>query len=316
MEEFISYKVNSQNIKDKATATEFVKSYFGLGTYVSNYYPNSITVGTSIPRIVEYKSVTEQRNKIVKTMKFPNFFEISYQNTGGGEVQISYPAIEELERRIKEKINNTYRRSERLLLEASKHKLIKIAQIKSSLTPFSNIISKTLAKGEFSYRDIRDLSVYKPQEKIAEYLRFLTELDILRQMSFNSYTEGNLLIAIQKDLKSESEVIDNALSLVLSSNYEYISKYMKINSMMPYLRISNAYYYQAWLADEMVPLGFKDLINSHKTIYPKIPVPSSKTIIIERELGQMADPNVGILKYKDDVIQGENEILNKMTITT
>ena len=304
--------VDRVNFRDNESIGKFIKDQFGRGAYLNSFAGNKISVGARVPRTLDREEGEPFQSRMIKFLKFDSVFEISIKELEENQeiYQVQYPEFNEIERRIEDRIRLTYRSMEKQLLMSSKLKLVKINAVRNSLTPFVTILSKVLNSSKFTFRDIKDLSVYKPKEKVNEYLRFLTELKYLRETQ-NGYEEGNALIALSKGSR-EKEIIDDVLSVLISTNYDYLYNFMKIYSIMPYIRLANSYYFQAWLLNDLIKIKVNDLIRFHKIIYPKVSMPSSKRLIVEKDITEMADPEVRILDFYEGKIVGSDNILDDL----
>lgn len=307
MEVYTSDIINNEYLANEESASTFIKRYFGKGAYLSGYLSSKVSVGANVPKIVEFEEGQLGQKKLMKFMKFDNVFELSFKRTGEQKIEISYPPLNELERRIEERISLTYSNVEKLLLSATRSKLIKLSSVRNSLMPFETILLKLLNNGRFSRRDIKNLSVYKSKKKTEEYLRFLTELGYIR-LTNSGYEEGNPLVAMQQKKAKRSEILDNVLSAIVSMNYDYIYRFMKVYSIMPYIRIANAYYYQTWLVDRLLNFKLQDIVRFHNSMYPHMKLSTSRNLIVERDILQMSSPEVEILKYNSNTITGEESI--------
>lgn len=310
-----SILVDKVNFKDDDSIGKFIKNQFGKGAYLNDFTNNRITVGAKVPRTIDREDVKPFQSRMIKFLKFDSVFEISVKESEDDHeiYKVQYPEFDEIERRIDDRIRFTYRNMEKQLLMSSKLGLVRINAVKNSLTPFVTILSKVLNSSKFTYRDIKDLSVYKTKERVYEYLNFLSELKYLRKTQ-NGYEEGNALIALSKR-SNDVEIIDDVLSVLISSNYEYIYNFMRIYSIMPYIRLANAYYFQAWLLNDLIKIKVNDLMRFHKIMYPKVNMPSSKRIIVEKDISEMAAPNVGMIEFYDGKIVGNNYILDDLNNT-
>ncbi len=312
MDGISSILVDKVNFKDKESISKFIKNQFGTGAYLNDHLGNRITIGARVPRTINQEMGELSPVRMIKFLKFDSVFEMSLNEAeeNGEVLKVQYPEFEEIERRIEDRIRFTYRSMEKQLLTSSKLRLVKINSIKNSLTPFVTILSKVLNSSKFTFQDVKDLSVYKPKEKVNEYLNFLSDLKYLRK-TLNGYEEGNALIALSKESEG-SEIIDDVLSVLISTNYDYLYNFMRIYSIMPYIRLANAYYFQAWLLNDLIKVNIGDLLKFHKVIYPKVSMPSSKRLIVEKDISEMSNPDVGILNFYNGKIVGSGDILEDL----
>ncbi len=306
-----TFKISSLKLRGKNEAEQFIKQYFGMSAVLDYYYKNDrLVVGASIPTII--KDSRDGKKKI-NFLKFNQVFEVFLKNMDDS-IEITYPNLKEIDLRLQNLISQTYQKMEILLLKNTKDKIINIPNINNALTPFRTIVETIIREGIFSAENYHHFTIYKNQKRVLQYLSLLEELEIIKKdKESQNWTGGNLLTIIQKENESK-KVIDTILFIILSNNYEYLHKYLKITAMMPYIRLSNAYYYPSVYNGEMLYLQLDDLIQSHKKIYPKMSIPKSRKEALWTELNRLADPKVGILNIEDDkYVIGTEDIFKNLT---
>ena len=248
------YKMNDNSLT--SSVNSFVHSYYGQFLYTNKINDNNFLVSASLP----YELI-DNGKKLLRFDKYPDIAEIEYK------VENNYLQVSGLNRsRVKSIIdqnrNQKILKSEKLLFKISQNKFMKIPEVSVFYKPILEIITELHYNGSMKIID------NKSTQKLIKYGIFLETLDILKINKNGKYLEFNLDENF-KLLENETNSIENIFNYVLLHGYEYLSKIIGINSLSPYIKISNSLYYNVIQLTKNIEIDRKELNQYYNKLYNK-----------------------------------------------
>jgi hypothetical protein len=279
-----------------------VKNRLGYGVYVSKYpTPDSpiVVLGVNIPKIID-DSKTEERT--IRFLKFDSIgaFEVEKENQ---MLKVILPDVERLKLTVSDKMSKLVFGVERSLLEETYHKLVRISFVQMALNPIQEVlVSLYESGGELS---IERLYRYREKIKMDKYLSFLERLELIRNNkgSIVCGNKFNIMEAEIKKAKKDEQALYNALLAdVLRGGFSYISEYLRLFSILPFIRWSTSYYMPSIERQELFSMDEPALIKSYRKIYVKKPLEIKATNHINELV------SVGILHREGRFLNGDEGI--------
>jgi len=279
-----------------------IKRYVGTGTYISKY--SKVNDGKYIFEIGNtFMDFIEDSRDDVQGMIFSravdNIFSVDVINEKD-QFEILMPDFEFINESMRKKYSIQMFQSETTLVEIAHSRFVNIPTVKTTLSPIYRIFECIDKEGKVS---ITDITHRKGPKKVKSYLNFLVQIDFLT-------TEGENYIPsvkYKKYLKSDPRNIDNVISGVLESGYEYLQEYFHLTLLKPFVRISNAYYYPSQKFGDRLQMNDILLKDYFKRIYCQ----NRNLDQLRFQVKQMKDVN--IFEPQQDFIVGDEQIYKDYT---
>ncbi|MBU1974179.1 MAG: hypothetical protein KKH52_02175, partial [Nanoarchaeota archaeon] len=173
----------------------------------------SAILNSVIPKVI-FDDKKEQR--IIKFIKIDNVGKLTI-NRDNKFIFETKPDV--IRNRIDEGLVEIRTKTEQIVLAAIYDRLAKIAMVRTTLNPvyiiLKNVYEKKLTK--------KSLLNYPKRDKYMRYIKFLCDLEILREQS-DRYSEGNCFIQIEKALndKNEEEIVNRVFGLTIKEGKTYL----------------------------------------------------------------------------------------------
>ncbi len=280
---------------------ELVLEKYPQGIYVKgvsrkSFPKTSFNLSSVFPRSI---FDDKEEKLLIKFLRFENLGSIETE----GDKIISYPSMEEVMKRIESGFEEVQLKSERVILSSIYENLAKIAMVRTSLNPIYNIL-KAVYEGGLKKSD---LEKYPKADRYKKYISFLCGLNILKEES-SKYVEGNYFIEIEKGLKREDRelVLNKVFGLVIKEGKAYLFNNLNITVVKPFIRVSNVYYSQSYLAGKLLSLKKENLLYYYNKMYG-LKTPS---VNFESYLDQLK--RAGILE-EDGFVEGNSKIFTKFS---
>lgn len=285
-----------------------VKRKLGNGVFVSKAIENressnfDMIVGIYLPKIID-DSKTEQR--IVKFIKFDSVGIIEAKHEDKG-FKLLLPDIEELNTRLESKMSSLIFNVEYSLLQTAYQKLVEIPIIQNSLNPIREILVQIYENGKVSFDHFKK---YRGERKALNYVSFLENLDLIRRNG-DIIVSGNKFNMMEPMLRKQNtkKIYDILLADVLRNGLGYMREYLKLTSIMPYIRWSTSYYLPSHQTESLISLSQRALIRNYSDIYQTRPFEGKASNQINRLV------SVGIFEKDNNFIVGNQEILNSISL--
>lgn len=248
-----------------------------------------------IPRLI---IDNKNEKQYVKFLKLANLGKITVNK----EKKIGFQTQRKIvEKRMTEGINQIKNKTEQIVLSSIYDKLIKIAMIRTQLNPIY-IILKEVYEGGFQKSSLNKLGSKK--DKYQRYLKFLCDLEILREQS-SKYSEGNYYIEVRDALAEEDSelVISKMFGLAITEGKTYLLNNLNLNVLKPFIRISNVYYMNSALSENLLSINKQTLLRQYEDTYGL----RVNELKFDSHVSQLSD--AGILQ-EGDFITGDQEVLN------
>lgn len=250
-----------QNKFDRKVDNLIMEQY-PQGVYVKNASKISsskvfLNLSSVFPR-----SIFDDKEKklLIKFLRFENLGRIELDD----QKIVSFTSSEEMVKRMKESFEEIELKSERVILSSIYEKLAKIAMVRTSLNPIYNLL-KAVYDGKLLKSK---LDKYPKSERYKKYVNFLCNLGILKEES-SKYVGGNYFIEIEKGLKRKDEelILNKIFGLVVKEGKTYLFNNLNITVVKPFIRVSNVYYSQSYLAGKLLSLKKESLLNNYNKAY-------------------------------------------------
>lgn len=299
-----------RSVVEQSGWEKLIPLYFGPSTFVSSFGPKSLTVGAKMPVLIKDSKSGE---KFLKCLVFDHLaeFALDYRERF---VKIDSPSTKVLAERASAAISREYDKVEQLVLNVTQLKLLDIPVIRTTLTPFYQLLTHLLSENELQASAVQDVVKRKGKVKADMYLAVLVSMGIVREGAMpDRYVSGNLLVAAQA--KAENNILGKLMGLILAKNYRYLTSKMKLWAIMPYVRISTAYYSPAFYLRDMIRLNLAELNIYHKNIYGHSIAGIRSKLVLEERIDEMT--KVGLLDREaddgDGYIIGNKSVLDGMS---
>lgn len=288
--------------------SDHVQRRIGQGMFISGSKKMGenkrvFSVGATCPRFIED---SKRHTRKVKFLKFNNLFNVT-ANVVGDDIRFVCPEREDIVDRLHQNINSLVFDVERSLLKASYMKLVKVPIILTTINPFREILN-TIHKKDIVYR--ADIVEIRGTVKADRYLTTLEKLGYIRRKG-KGFVEGNKFITVE-NLISDSVVsedmtiklVETMLGEIVNENFSYLTEYLNLTSLTPFLRWSNAYYFAALEWNSLITVDENEMYNNFLRVYEYIQRP--KEIKFINQLDQIV--KAGILHRDGDYVIGDNKI--------
>lgn len=300
-----------------------IKRYFGPGMYLDKRSEARLLIGINVPKLIED---AKSGDKFLKSIVLNSLAELSYENIED-RVRVKGPSRKEISTRVGQLLKSSYFELETKLLMATRMNLMNIQTIHTSMIPFIEIIDYIIQEGKLKHSDITELRRTKGEQKVNKYMHLLLEEKIIRKVEADEgYGEGNTLIAYQEMINEEqrkgimrshglreNDASEQLVGILMATHYEYLTKILKITSMMPYVRLANAYYTPSSYAWQLITLNFEELDRYHKQIYGrKILSNQQSKVKMGYRLKSLREAKILSVENKNDelLITGEQQVLD------
>ena len=285
-----------------------VKQRLGNGVYISGYTnkeKNELSLGVYIPKIIDDSKTLERR---IRFLKFDPIGLMKIEKDKD-RLEVILPDLEFLKETTTDRMSKLIFSVERSLLESIYHKLVKIPLVQSALNPLGEILIEVYdsPKNEVS---IEKFLRYREVGKLKRYLSFLERLELIR-ISENSIVYGNRFQVIEDKLKTDNEsnekIYNALLADVLEGGFRYISEYLRLTAIKPFLRWSTSYYLPSLENEGLMLLDKSALINNYWGLYHKRPLEAKAT----SQLNHLVDAEV--FKREGGYLRGTQEVYKNIS---
>jgi len=209
---------------------------------------------------------------------------------------------EQIRERINQSLIDIQMRSEQIVLSVVYDRLVKIAMVRTTLNPIFNVL-----KAVYEKKLTKDsLLRYPKRERYERYIKFLCDLDILREQK-DRYSEGNLFIQVEKALNNEDEekVINRVFGLTIKEGKTYLLNNLNINVLKPFIRISNVYYSCSALFNKLLYIRKENLYSRYLNAYDI----NTNFVNFQSYLNQL---NIAKILHEDDYVYGNKSVFEKI----
>lgn len=290
----------------KTNLVQLVKNRYGFGVFIKDLdlSKNSIDVplGVYIPRIIDD---TSRDQRTVKFLEFNSIGKLQIEKEKD-TFKVALPNSNEIHDRIKGKMAKLLFGVETSLLETTQDKLIKISSVRLALNPIREILNEIKSKNEIN---LSTLLKYRDEKKVRRYISLLESLDLIKKSSKSDviFEQGNNFIELEKDLVEHGErrLYNKLLAHTLKFGYGYIKEYLKLTSIIPYIRLSTSYYLPASESESLIMLKREDIFDNHASIYGIRPFETRAS----NQISQLID-DAEIFGEENNFIVGKQDILD------
>jgi len=155
-------------------------------------------------------------------------------------------------------------RAERIILNTSASQIARIAETQWVLNPVLKVISN-LQKKEIIYDE--EVLRAPRSDKMKRYLELLESVQLVRRID-KGYTYGNLLTALQDELREDIEGLEAAvLSHVLKTSYPLLRDVFGITQVDRFVHVDSSYYTPALEAERILYLKRESIIAHCENVY-------------------------------------------------
>ena len=282
------------------------------GVYISNekkFKENDsqvFNIGLHHPVFIENSKLEE---RIVRLLDFPDIFSVSIKKQKN-KLLINLPEREDIAKRAESKILNLTFSVEKSLLKASYENLVNIPSVQNSMNAFSEILISLYKNDKLDKKSINEIRKSRGEERTDKYLNLLENLEVIRKNN-TEYVCGNKFIQIQKILENEDRIklLKQTLSIILKDSYSYLTDYLNLTTIKPYLRWANSYYMNAFYSKKLMPMTADEIYSSFKVTYPDLT--RTKKVKFQNQLNNIVE--VDILQYEDnDYLTGTDKIYSQL----
>ena len=285
------YKMNDSSLK--SSINSFVHNYYGQFLYANKINDDNFWVSASLPY-----ELMDNGKRLLRFDKYQDIAEIEFK------VENNYLQISGLNRSHVKSIIDQNRsqkilKSEKLLFKVSQNKFIKIPEVSVFYKPIIEIITELHYKGSMRIED------NKSTQKLLKYGMFLEKLGILQIHKHDNFLEFNIDENF-KLLESTSDSVENIFNYVLIHGYEYLSRIIGINSLSPYIKISNSLYYNIIQLTKNIEIDREELNQYYNKLYNK----NMKDYQFNVYLDTLSDCN--IIKRNNNKISGDDQITEQL----
>jgi len=260
-------------------------------------------IGANCPKIIDDSKTGE---RVVKFLRFDSvgLLEVK-KDMQIDKFSLTLPDVAEIGNKIKSKLSNLTFNVEFSLLETTHDKLVEIPLVQTFLNPIREIIVSIHETGSLNYSDF---AKERGVQKADKYILFLESLDLIRRSEGN-FVAGNKFVELEKLLeKKDSKLLYNKiLAHTIRNGYAYIKEYLRLTSIVPFIRWSTSYFLPSIEADKLLFLNKTAIINYYQELYNLYYATLTK---MSNQLDQVV--NVGILHKEDKFIFGDKKIFDKL----
>lgn len=280
----------------KNKLNEIIKTSYPQGVHLAKTTQVDDKLSASINSVIPRVIVDDKKNKrYVKFLVLKDVGKISIAKSGS----IYKTDIDKVKERIADGTIEIRLKAEQIVLSSIYENLSKIAMIRTALNPIYSILKRVL-EGGFYKKDLQMLGSKK--EKYLRYLKFLTDLNIIREQK-DKFSEGNYFIEVRKHLEKKNDeiVLNKVFGLTIRDGKSYLLETLHFNVLKPFIRISNTYYLSSVLTDNLLSLTRESLFKKYVETYGV----KSNRIKFDSQLDQL--DFAGILK-ENEYISGKKKI--------
>lgn len=204
---------------------------------------------------------------------------------------------------LRKAFSEDFLRTESAMLRSIENYLVKIDLVRNAMSPIAKLVSHVRNEGKVRPED---LSHKKGIAKGKEYCDFLVSLGVL-QKEDGHYVEGVRFNRGDFAAMSTTELYEKVISEIYRRGYSYMRSRLHLTGIVPYLRLSHAYYRPSYDYGELVPISNDQLWYWFRNIYDRVPPPATRSYRI------MVASQAGIIEREDkkDLIRGNNEIFQR-----
>lgn len=288
---------------------EIIPRYYGPSMYLSNETEKSLILGAKLPVLIKD---SKSGDKTLKFFVFDKLAEISVHARDNSFV-IDSPSASELATRAEGAVAAEYKRVEKLVLSACRSEMLKIAVVRTVLTPFYQLLRQLRSDNELKADSVDDIVRRKGSGKSNMYLDVLRSMGMIRESNIpGRYTEGNFLVAMQQGKGSDD--LGHMVGAILAEKYRYLTSTMKLWALMPYVRMSTACYTPAYYMREPVRLSLDELNVSHRIIYEQNIAGIRSNLVLKERIGEMVDAEIISRETNgnDGYFSGTEQVLRNM----
>lgn len=297
--------MNSNEAIDEEAIRSFILGHIGQNAYISSIDDKdgkfNISIGISFPKLIIDEKIEE---KYLKFIQFDNLHTFQITNRKEFTEKLDIPRLE-IYKKAYTKFFELNMKTEDIVLEAIYSKLTKIPYIRTALSPIYSILYEAYT------HDVIYTNEFKPRQR--RYFNLLETLELIRKKERNTYGQGNAFIKIEADVRNEGEkeVIDYVFGYAIQRGKKYLIEHIKMNTLIPFIRIANTYYFQTLEANKLFNTKIEDLKNEYGRLYPNMR--NIKTPKFEGLVNQIVDAD--ILEQNQEYYIGYDNIFKKISTT-
>ena len=289
------YKMSESSLK--SSINSFIHNYYGQFLYTNEINDDNFLVSASLP----YELI-DNGKKLLRFDKYQDIAEIEFK-VENNYLQISGLNRSHIKSIIDQNRSQKILKTEKLLFKVSQNKLMKIPEVSVFYKPIIEIITELHYNG--SMRIINN----KSTQKLLKYGMFLEKLDIIHINKHDNYMEFNIGENF-KLLESGTNSVENIFNYVLLHGYEYLSRIIGINSLSPYIKISNSLYYNIIQLTKNIEIDREELNQYYNKLYNK----NMQDYQFNVYLDTLSDCN--IIKKNNNKITGDEQITEQLLSTS
>ncbi len=244
------------------TIRSYILGHVGQNAFISNISEKEneidVSIGISFPRIISDEKLNE---KFLKFIKFDDLYNFQITKRKGFKEKVDIPRLD-IYQKAYTKFFELNMKTEDIVLESIYSKLTKIPFIRTALSPIYTILYETYVNDTIHTID------FKPRQR--RYFKLLETLELLRKQKNNIYEQGNAFIKIEEEIKNEEEkeVIDYVFGYAIQRGKKYLIEHIKLNTLIPFIRIANTYYFQTLETKKLFNTSIEDLKQEYIKLYP------------------------------------------------
>ena len=270
------------------------------GVYFDRIHSENNNKIASLSSVIPKVIFDDKNNKrVIKFLKINDLGKITIDRENKFVFETKPDQIRE---RINQSLIDIQMRSEQIVLSAVYDKLVKIAMVRTTLNPIFNIL-----KAVYEQKLAKDsLSRYPKRDRYERYIKFLCNLDILREQK-EKYSEGNFFIQVEKALNNEDDekVINRVFGLTIKEGKTYLLNNLNINVLKPFIRISNVYYSCSTLFNKLLYIKKENLYSRYLDAYNI----NTNFVNFQSYINQL---NIAEILHEDDYVYGNKSVFEKI----
>ena len=279
---------------------ERIMGIYPQGVYFDRIHSENNNKIASLSSVIPKVIFDDKNNKrVIKFLKINDLGKITIDRENKFVFETKPDQIRE---RINQSLIDIQMRSEQIVLSAVYDKLVKIAMVRTTLNPIFNIL-----KAVYEQKLTKDsLSRYPKRDRYERYIKFLCNLDILREQK-EKYSEGNFFIQVEKALNNEDDekVINRVFGLTIKEGKTYLLNNLNINVLKPFIRISNVYYSCSTLFNKLLYIKKENLYSRYLNAYNI----NTNFVNFQSYINQL---NIAEILHEDDYVYGNKSVFEKI----
>ncbi len=221
----------------------YLKDRLGPGFYVSRV--TDVTeghlqckVGTSVPEVIDDAKTSD---RVVRFNNYDSVF-VMEGRVSAGKVYLKVPDREFVCEGVLNAMREGTQRTEAPLLRSLHDRLVRIPLVWIALTPIRELLKSLY---ETQTVRVKEVTQRRDVDKTLRYVRFLEGLEIVKEGSPGRYSPGPSYFRHESTFASSATLYNSILAEVLERGYQYLSQYLRLSQIVPFIRVANSYFLPA-----------------------------------------------------------------------